>query len=41
MDTVVVTVSDVAAGQTKDATARGTHELSGPVDASVASALRH
>ncbi|MFJ7266739.1 hypothetical protein ACIQV3_08735 [Streptomyces sp. NPDC099050] len=41
LDTVVVTVSDVPAGQPKDATARSTHKLSGDVRASLGTALRY
>lgn len=41
LDTVVVTVSDVPAGQSEDATARSTHKLSGEVHTTVAAALRH
>ncbi|MCM1966686.1 MULTISPECIES: hypothetical protein [unclassified Streptomyces] len=41
LDTVVVTVSDVPAGQSEDATARSTHELSGEVRAALGTALRY
>ena len=41
VDTVVLTISDVAAGQSKAGTARSTHKLSGAVTPSVAAALRH
>ena len=41
LDTVVVTVSDVAAGASKDATARSTRTLSGDVTADVARAVRN
>ncbi|MGW1770208.1 FxLYD domain-containing protein [Streptomyces sp. NPDC002104] len=41
LDTVVVTVSDVPAGQSKDATARSTRKLSGEVRATVGTALRY
>jgi hypothetical protein len=41
LDTVVVTVSDVAAGASKDATARSNRTLSGDVTADVARAVRH
>lgn len=41
LDTVVVTVSDVPAGQSKDGTARSTHKLSGEVRAGVGTALRY
>ncbi|MFJ7417087.1 FxLYD domain-containing protein [Streptomyces uncialis] len=41
VDTVVVSVKDVAAGATKDATARGTHQVSGEVTAEVATAVRY
>ncbi|MFG2332353.1 FxLYD domain-containing protein [Streptomyces sp. NPDC048604] len=41
VDTVVLTISDVAAGQSKDGTARSTHKLPDTVTASVATALRH
>jgi hypothetical protein len=41
LDTVVVTVGDVAAGASKDATARSTRTLSGDVRADVARAVRH
>ncbi|MFI6488283.1 hypothetical protein [Streptomyces sp. NPDC050564] len=41
LDTVVVTVSDVAAGASKDATARSNRALSGDVTADVARAVRH
>ncbi|MER5600636.1 FxLYD domain-containing protein [Streptomyces sp. NPDC002265] len=41
IDTVVVTVSDVAAGKTGTATARSTHNLSGEVKTEVGSALRY
>ncbi|WP_406858854.1 hypothetical protein ABZO31_00850 [Streptomyces sp. HUAS MG47] len=41
VDTVVLTISDVAAGQSKAGTARSTHKLSGTVTPSVAAALRH
>ncbi|WP_329388406.1 FxLYD domain-containing protein [Streptomyces sp. NBC_01351] len=41
VDTVVVTVSDVAAGESKDATARSTHKLSGDVTATPGTALRY
>ncbi len=40
-DMVVVTVSDVAAGASKTATARSTHKLSGSVTAEVGTALRY
>jgi len=41
LDTVVVTVDDVAAGASKDATARSNRTLSGDVTAAVARAVRH
>ncbi|MER5758859.1 FxLYD domain-containing protein [Streptomyces sp. NPDC002082] len=41
LDTVVVTVSDVAAGAKGEATARSTHKLSGEVEAQTATALRY
>ncbi|MCM1971654.1 MULTISPECIES: FxLYD domain-containing protein [Streptomyces] len=41
LDTTVVTVSDVGAGATKDATARSRRDLSGDVQAKVARALRY
>ncbi|GAA1559340.1 MULTISPECIES: FxLYD domain-containing protein [Streptomyces] len=41
VDTVVVTVQDVAAKGRKEATARSTHELSGSVSAQTARALRY
>ncbi|GHA90253.1 hypothetical protein ACIQRS_13100 [Streptomyces termitum] len=41
LDTVVVTVSDVPGGQSKDGTARSTHKLSGTVTPSVGTALRY
>ncbi|MFR9798155.1 FxLYD domain-containing protein [Streptomyces sp. MS06] len=41
LDTVVVTVSDVAAGESGTATARSTHKLSGTVKAEVGTALRY
>jgi hypothetical protein len=41
LDTVVVTVDDVAAGAAKDATARSGRTLSGDVTADVARAARH
>ncbi|MFF4354506.1 FxLYD domain-containing protein [Streptomyces sp. NPDC001530] len=40
LDTVVVTLNDVAAGASKDATARSTRTLSGHVTADVARAVR-
>ncbi|MEU1351861.1 hypothetical protein [Streptomyces sp. NPDC005795] len=40
-DTVVVTVDDVAAKKTKDATARSNRKLDGDVTAEVGEALRH
>ncbi|WP_442819183.1 FxLYD domain-containing protein [Streptomyces sp. NBC_01236] len=41
LDTVVVTVNDVAAGASKDATARSTRTLSGDITADVARAVRN
>ncbi|MGP3690356.1 hypothetical protein ACTVZO_37640 [Streptomyces sp. IBSNAI002] len=41
LDTVVVTVSDVAAGATGQGTARSTRALSGEVQTSVGTALRY
>ncbi|MER5749268.1 FxLYD domain-containing protein [Streptomyces sp. NPDC002088] len=41
IDTVVVTVSDVAAGTSRTATARSTHKLSGEVKTEVRRALRY
>lgn len=41
LDTVVVTVSDVAAGKTGTATARSNQDLSGTVKAKVARAVRY
>ncbi len=41
LDTVVVTVDDVPAGESSTVTARGTHDLSGEVRAEVARALRY
>lgn len=41
LDATVVTVSDVAAGQSGKGTARSTHDLSGDVKAEVARALRY
>ncbi|MEU8773775.1 FxLYD domain-containing protein [Streptomyces sp. NPDC048606] len=41
LDTVVVTVTDVPAGQSKEATARSTRGLSGTVKADVGTALRY
>ncbi|MCX4885581.1 MULTISPECIES: hypothetical protein [unclassified Streptomyces] len=41
LDTVVVTLSDVAAGKSGEATARSTHKLSGEVKAEVGTALRY
>ncbi|MBN0046597.1 hypothetical protein JS756_21315 [Streptomyces actuosus] len=41
LDVVVVTVSDVAAGSSGEATARSTHTLSGTVKADVGAALRY
>jgi hypothetical protein len=41
LDTVVVTVPDVAAKTSKTATARSTHKLSGSVKAEVGTALRY
>ncbi|AVH61501.1 hypothetical protein C4B68_29165 [Streptomyces dengpaensis] len=41
LDTAVVTVDDVAAGASKDATARSNRTLSGDVTADVARAVRH
>ncbi|MCI3273686.1 hypothetical protein [Streptomyces cylindrosporus] len=41
LDTVVVTLSDVAAGKSGEATARSTHKLSGDVKAEVGTALRY
>ncbi|ROQ69469.1 hypothetical protein EDD93_3970 [Streptomyces sp. 840.1] len=41
LDAVVVTVDDVAAGATKDATARSNRKLDGHVKAEVGKALRH
>lgn len=41
LDTVVVTVPDVAAGQSKEATARSTHALSGTVKGDIGTALRY
>lgn len=41
LDTVVVTVDDVAAETTKDATARSNRKLDGDVKAEVGKALRH
>ncbi|NED93233.1 hypothetical protein G3I76_76000 [Streptomyces sp. SID11233] len=41
LDTVVVTVDDVAAEATKDATARSNRKLDGDVKAEVGKALRH
>ncbi|MBV7698241.1 hypothetical protein [Streptomyces sp. TRM70350] len=40
-DAVVLTVSDVPAGETRQGTARSTHELSGEVRAEVARAVRY
>lgn len=40
-DTVVVTVDDVAAGKTEDATARSNRRLDGDVEVEVGRALRH
>ncbi|MET7622010.1 FxLYD domain-containing protein [Streptomyces sp. NPDC005408] len=40
-DVAVVTVSDVAAGKSKDAVARSTHKLSGEITTKVAAALRY
>ncbi|MET8033681.1 hypothetical protein [Streptomyces sp. NPDC005345] len=41
LDTTVVTVDDVAANGSKDATARSNRALTGDVDATVARAVRH
>ncbi|MGY0023495.1 hypothetical protein [Streptomyces sp. cg35] len=41
LDTVALTVSDVAAGQSKDATARSNRSLDGDVRVDVARALQH
>ena len=41
LDTVVVTVRDVPAGESATATARSTHDLPGDVRAEVARALRY
>jgi hypothetical protein len=41
LDATLVTVSDVAAGQSGKGTARSTHDLSGDVKAEVARALRY
>ncbi|MER5770785.1 hypothetical protein [Streptomyces sp. NPDC001985] len=41
LDTVVVTVADVAAGATKDATARSNRKLSGEVRAELGTTLRY
>ncbi|MEU6812870.1 hypothetical protein ABZ920_28595 [Streptomyces sp. NPDC046831] len=41
LDTVVVSIDDVPAGQTGKAVARSTHTLSGQVKAEVGAALRH
>jgi hypothetical protein len=41
VDTVVVTIADVPAGQSKEGTARSSHELPGTVTASVPTALRY
>ncbi|MEV8464574.1 MULTISPECIES: FxLYD domain-containing protein [Streptomyces] len=41
LDTVLVTVRDVAAGGSGEATARSTHRLSGSVQVRVATALRY
>ncbi|MFC9912972.1 hypothetical protein [Streptomyces sp. NPDC059862] len=41
LDTVVVTVSDVRAGRSGEATARSTHRLSGDVEVEVARAVRY
>ncbi|MFF1642850.1 hypothetical protein [Streptomyces sp. NPDC058249] len=41
LDAAVVTLGDVAAGASKDATARSTRTLSGDVTAGVARAVRH
>ncbi|MFP3989026.1 FxLYD domain-containing protein [Streptomyces sp. E11-3] len=41
LDAVVVTVSDVPAGQSGEATARSSRKLSGEVKAEVGAALRH
>jgi len=41
LDTVVVTINDVAADATENATARSTHKLSGDVTATVARAVRN
>ncbi|MBT2450273.1 hypothetical protein J7F03_24990 [Streptomyces sp. ISL-43] len=41
LDTVVVTISDVAANATGEGTARSTHKLSGTVKAETGSALRY
>ncbi|MEU8790246.1 hypothetical protein [Streptomyces sp. NPDC048643] len=41
LDTTVVTVDDVAAGGSKDATARSNRALTGDVDTTVARAVRH
>ncbi|MER7723766.1 hypothetical protein [Streptomyces sp. NPDC096323] len=41
LDTVVVTVDDVASKKTKDATARSNRKLEGDVKAEVGKALRH
>ncbi|MGW3726021.1 hypothetical protein [Streptomyces sp. NPDC000851] len=41
LDTVVVTVSDVPAGRSGEATARSTHRLSGDVEVEVARAVRY
>ncbi|MFF9279159.1 FxLYD domain-containing protein [Streptomyces griseosporeus] len=41
LDTVLVTVRDVAAGASGEATARSTHPLSGSVQVRVATALRY
>ncbi|WP_425834677.1 hypothetical protein [Streptomyces fractus] len=41
VDTVVLNVSDVKGGGSKDATARSTHSLDGDITAGVSRALRH
>ncbi|MEU4486170.1 hypothetical protein [Streptomyces purpurascens] len=41
IDTVIVTVSNVQAGHSATATARGTHDVSGEVGAEVARAVRY
>ncbi|MFF4548259.1 hypothetical protein [Streptomyces sp. NPDC001435] len=41
LDTMVVTITDVAAGKTGTGTARSTHNLSGEVKAEVGTALRY